>query len=513
MTGGSGRRENLSLPTAPVIIAAVCGSEREALSLAPVTSAAAAGPYSDHMKILTVAMGRRAASGAAEILGFTPEYILPGVLRHRQPEPMHLGRIAHAVAPLLEELQPDVVAVAGDSWVPAAVALIGGYRGYSIAHVGAGVRRLPYSPPRGRSRRVPLKRPKAADVYADYEGLPPAHRSLHRRLLASSSYLHMAPTAPAAANLIKEGVPPEAVHVTGHPFMDAMELLRRELDPGGVTAAVGAGSRTPLVVSMEQPAAPETVIGVCRAVRRVVRRYPHLLAVFELPRCKISARLVTRYLGDEISAVIVPPLGCLQRWSLLGRSVCAITTGGPLEEEGPYFGVPVLVAADATDRPELAELGFTAIVGTDGRRLEAKMAAVFGRGYSRRPRGDTPPGGRLRGDTPPGGRLRGDAAGDPIQRSGSPGAGADRFHRAGASGGNPETGAGSSSPGRSQPRSGGGRRWSFGADRRHGPLTPGEAGGRHPYGDGEASRRILQAVLHSRGLAPKPAPFAHIGRS
>lgn len=415
MTGGSGRRENLSLPTAPVIIAAVCGSEREALSLAPVTSAAAAGPYSDHMKILTVAMGRRAASGAAEILGFTPEYILPGVLRHRQPEPMHLGRIAHAVAPLLEELQPDVVAVAGDSWVPAAVALIGGYRGYSIAHVGAGVRRLPYSPPRGRSRRVPLKRPKAADVYADYEGLPPAHRSLHRRLLASSSYLHMAPTAPAAANLIKEGVPPEAVHVTGHPFMDAMELLRRELDPGGVTAAVGAGSRTPLVVSMEQPAAPETVIGVCRAVRRVVRRYPHLLAVFELPRCKISARLVTRYLGDEISAVIVPPLGCLQRWSLLGRSVCAITTGGPLEEEGPYFGVPVLVAADATDRPELAELGFTAIVGTDGRRLEAKMAAVFGRGYSRRPReaafGGIRPREAAFGEMPPG--IRSSEAGPP----------------------------------------------------------------------------------------------------
>lgn len=453
MTGGLRRRTDGNRSSeSPIVIAAVCGSEREALSLAPVTSAAAGGTHPQPIKILTVAMGRRAASGAGDILGFTPEYILPGPSRRRLPEPMHLGRIAHAVAPLLEELQPHVVAVAGDGWVPAAVALLGGYRDYSIVHVGAGMRHPPGRRSPGRGGGAALPPAETPDVYADYDGLPPGHRSLHRRLLASASALHMAPTAPAAANLLKEGVGPGAVHVTGHPIIDAMDLLRRELDPGGVAAAVGAGSRTPVLVSIERPAAPDAVINVCRAVRRVMKRTPSALAVVELPRCKISARLITRYLGDETCAVIVPPLGCLQRWSLLRRSRCAITTGGPLEEEGPYFGVPVLVAAAATDRPELAELGLTSMVGDAGPDLAAALASVFERGRRnrRQPR-------RQR----PGGLFRGEHAG-------------------------------------ARPRR---------------PLPPGEAARRHPYGDGRASRRILQAILYSRGLAPKPAPFAGIARS
>ena len=54
---------------------------------------------------------------------------------------------------------------------------------------------------------------------------------------------------------------------------------------------------------------------------------------------------------------------------LMKRSYLILTDSGGIQEEGPTFGVPVLVLRDVTERPEAVEAGTAKLVGTDRSRI------------------------------------------------------------------------------------------------------------------------------------------------
>ena len=51
--------------------------------------------------------------------------------------------------------------------------------------------------------------------------------------------------------------------------------------------------------------------------------------------------------------------------NFLSKSYLVLTDSGGIQEEAPYFGVPVLVMRDTTERPEGVEAGTLKIVGTN----------------------------------------------------------------------------------------------------------------------------------------------------
>jgi UDP-N-acetylglucosamine 2-epimerase (non-hydrolysing) len=54
---------------------------------------------------------------------------------------------------------------------------------------------------------------------------------------------------------------------------------------------------------------------------------------------------------------------------LLGDARLVVTDSGGIQEEAPYLGVPVLVAREATERPEALRDGAVELVGHDHDRL------------------------------------------------------------------------------------------------------------------------------------------------
>ena len=54
---------------------------------------------------------------------------------------------------------------------------------------------------------------------------------------------------------------------------------------------------------------------------------------------------------------------------LMQRCTLILSDSGGVQEEGPAFGLPVLVLRDTTERPEGVEAGTAKLVGTDKERI------------------------------------------------------------------------------------------------------------------------------------------------
>ena len=62
--------------------------------------------------------------------------------------------------------------------------------------------------------------------------------------------------------------------------------------------------------------------------------------------------------------VLLEPLSYPEFVYLMRKSVLILTDSGGIQEEAPFFNVPVLVFRDTTERPEGIEAGTLRLVGT-----------------------------------------------------------------------------------------------------------------------------------------------------
>lgn len=349
------------------------GSPREALALAPVVKACRSQPRL--LQVTTAAVGDAAllAEPALAVLGLTTDYTLPVDFLQGAAPQQRLVQVLEAVAPFLAEQEPHMTLVAGDGWTAAAVALLGGYRRILLAHVDAGRRYY-------RSGRPAHRRPPGGAA-------GPGPAEFHHRLLAAGAHLHLAATALARGNLLRAGVPPEAIFLTGSPLVDAALQFktgsagiagRGEQDPVPGPGLWAGGRRLVVALVDHEHVDGDSLTEFYRGLGRAARESPGDLFVVEEPDRRELQPLAVRHLAGSAGIKVVPPMTYERRWRLLAGAYCAVTLGGSMEEEGPCFGIPVLIMAGGTSRPEMVELGGSRLTGGTAQGLARQLTALLG---------------------------------------------------------------------------------------------------------------------------------------
>src|SRR5690606_15288677 len=122
-----------------------------------------------------------------------PDYDL-NIMAPRQSLTHITTKVLDGLAAVLEEVQPDLVLVHGDTTTSFAAALAAFYRQIAVGHVEAGLRTY--------------------DKYAPYP------EEMNRQLVGVLADLHFAPTAWAAENLRREQKPEARIWVTGNTVID-----------------------------------------------------------------------------------------------------------------------------------------------------------------------------------------------------------------------------------------------------------------------------------------------------
>lgn len=316
-------------------IQVVIGTRPEAIKMAPVVKALRAiGPRAgiatrlvstgQHGSLLTEALAAFDVSLDADM----------GLMRPGQSPTALAGRMLLALDAGLATDRPDMLVVHGDTTTGFAAGLAGFYSGIPVVHVEAGL----------RSFRLDSPFPE----------------EFHRQAIARLASLHFAPSAEAVNNLLAEGVPADAIVLTGSTALDAAREIMRGATarPAGGTVIVTAHRRE------NRPAMP----GLMQAVGRLAARHPERR--FLLPMHP-AVRDAAMYLPSLPNLEVVGPMPYREFLPELAACDLVVTDSGGIQEEAAYLGRPALLLRDATERPESVEAGLARLVGTSAHAIIA----------------------------------------------------------------------------------------------------------------------------------------------
>ena len=239
---------------------------------------------------------------------------------------------------VLEEENPDVVLVHGDTSTPFAAALACFYLQIPVGHVEAGLR--------------------THDIYS------PWPEEFNRQAVDIVSEYYFAPTEVSKKNLIDEGKPAEKIYVTGNTGIDALATTVRE-DYGHEVLDWAAGSRLILITAHRRENQGDPMHRMFRAIRRVMDEHPDVKAVYPIHMNPVVRKAAHEELDGCDRLRIIDPLEVLDFHNFLARSYLVLTDSGGIQEEAPGLGKPVLVMRDTTERPEGVAAGTLRLVGTD----------------------------------------------------------------------------------------------------------------------------------------------------
>jgi UDP-N-acetylglucosamine 2-epimerase (non-hydrolysing) len=326
----------------------VLGTRPEAIKMAPLVAHLAAEPAHFSPRLVVTAQHREMVDQALAVFGLVPDRDL-NLMQPGQTLPDLTCRVLTAMTAVLEEEQPDLVLVQGDTTTVLATALAAFYQQIPVGHVEAGLRT--------RNR---------------YDPFP---EEMNRRLTAPLAALHFAATPQARENLLRESIPAETIYVTGNPVIDALQRIAAQTPPPLAEvvpeAALAEGQRLLLVTAHRRENWGEPLRHICQALRRLAETYPQVQVVYALHRNPVVREAAREVLQGCARVHLIEPPDYAAFVHLMKRAYLILTDSGGLQEEAPALGVPVLVLRRTTERPEGIAAGTARLVGTDPEAIVA----------------------------------------------------------------------------------------------------------------------------------------------
>ncbi len=259
---------------------------------------------------------------------------------------------------VLASFKPDVVLVHGDTATTFAASVAAYYQQIPVAHVEAGLR--------------------TGNIYSPWpeEG--------NRKLTGALATFHFAPTETSRGNLLREGVDPKSIVITGNTVIDALLQVVAKLDTDAELLTQFA-SRFPflhperklvLVTGHRRESFGGGFERICQALVDTARRFPDMEIVYPVHLNPNVREPVNRLLAGIDNVHLIEPLDYLPFVYLMNQAYLILTDSGGIQEEAPSLGKPVLVMRDTTERPEAVEAGTVKLVGTDVAAITSAIATL-----------------------------------------------------------------------------------------------------------------------------------------
>ena len=265
-----------------------------------------------------------------------PDYDL-SVMKDKQTLFDITTNILNGIGRILDEVQPDVVLVHGDTSTTFVTALACFYKQIPVGHVEAGLRTY--------------------DIYSPYP------EEFNRQAVGIISKYNFAPTELAKKHLLDEGKDPASIYVTGNTVIDAMQHTvvedyhHPELDWVG-------NDRMIFITAHRRENLGQPMHNMFRAIRRVLNEHPDVKAIYPIHMNPVVRKAADEELGDCEQIHIIDPIEVFDCHNFEARCYLCLTDSGGIQEECPSYGKPVLVMRDTTERPEGVEAGTLKLVGT-----------------------------------------------------------------------------------------------------------------------------------------------------
>lgn len=337
----------------------VFGTRPEAIKMAPLVKGLQA--CKDLQTVVCVtAQHREMLDQVLRLFDIVPEHDL-NIMKPGQDLFDITGNILSGLKTVFQQERPDLVLVHGDTTTTLATSLAAYYSRIAVGHVEAGLR--------------------TGNKHA------PFPEEMNRKLTGALADIHFAPTPASQANLLREGVAADTIHVTGNTVIDALLAVVDKLRNDPVLQAEFAqrfsfldpGKRLVLVTGHRRENFGEGFQNICNALADIAAEHADVQVLYPVHlnpnvRQPVNDILAARGLAN---VHLIDPVDYLPFVYLMDRAYIIVTDSGGIQEEAPSLGKPVLVMRDTTERPEAVEAGTVQLVGTSREKIVAEAGRLL----------------------------------------------------------------------------------------------------------------------------------------
>ncbi len=341
----------------------IFGTRPEAIKLAPLILEFKKNTDFE-VNVCVTAQHREMLDQVLEIFEIIPDVDL-NLMQPNQTLSKLTAKVITSVDVYLENYQPDLIFVQGDTTTVFAVSLVAFYKKIRIAHVEAGLR-----------------------TWNKYSPFP---EEINRVLTSRLADFHFAPTETSKENLLREGINGKDIFITGNTVIDALFLAKEKIEndfpaiPGLAPDIFENGNKNVLITGHRRENFGRGFEQICEAVANLAQEFPDVNFIYPVHLNPNVQKPVNKYLSHQKNIYLINPLGYLPFVAVMYKSDIVLTDSGGVQEEAPSFGKPVLVMRENTERPEAVTAGTVKLVGTDSEKIfsEVKTLLTNSAAYSR----------------------------------------------------------------------------------------------------------------------------------
>lgn len=340
----------------------VFGTRPEAIKMCPLAKELQKDKTNFETIVCVTAQHREMLDQVLHLFDIKPDYDL-NIMKQGQDLYDITSRVLLGMRDVLQEVQPDIVLVHGDTTTSTAAALAAFYQQIPVGHVEAGLR--------------------THNIYS------PWPEEMNRQITTRVASLHLAPTQLSKQNLLEEGVAEDKIWVVGNTVIDALHIVLKQIKENKMIeqeiqlmlSSMGVSTslfsewkqekrRLVLITGHRRENFGEGFIHICKAIRTLAEQYPSVDFVYPMHlnpnvRKPIAELFGVNYRETYSNVYLIEPIDYLPFVYMMNHSSIVLTDSGGIQEEAPGLGKPVLVMRDTTERPEAVSAGTVKLVGTD----------------------------------------------------------------------------------------------------------------------------------------------------
>ncbi|HJC25619.1 MAG TPA: UDP-N-acetylglucosamine 2-epimerase (non-hydrolyzing) [Candidatus Eisenbergiella merdavium] len=320
-------------------VLSIFGTRPEAIKMCPLIKKL---EQCDEIENLVCVTGqhRQMLDQVLDIFSIRPDYDL-NLMKDRQTLTTITTSVLSALETLLKQASPDLVLVHGDTTTSSAAALAAFYQQIPVGHVEAGLRTY--------------------DIYS------PFPEEMNRKIISQIAELFFAPTVKNRQNLERENIR-KNVFVTGNTVIDAFQYTIKEnyrYKNEALRLLTFEKKRYILMTAHRRENLGIPLANICRSVLRLVQDHSDVEVIYPVHLNPAVRETVFQIMGDEPRIHLIDPIDVEDMHNIMSKSYLVMTDSGGLQEEGPHFGIPVVVLRTETERPEAVEAGTVVVSGTE----------------------------------------------------------------------------------------------------------------------------------------------------
>jgi UDP-N-acetylglucosamine 2-epimerase (non-hydrolysing) len=246
------------------------------------------------------------------------------------------GNILIAAEKVLIKEKPDAVLILGDT-------------NSSIAGVIA------------RRMKIPIYHMEAGNRCFDLN----VPEETNRRIIDHISDFNLVYTEHARRNLLREGIHPRRIYLTGSPIREVIDAYLDKIRKSDILKKLGLDEKKYFIVSMHREENVEIrshLTALLEALNDLAKEYGLPMIVSTHPRTRKKIEKMPKS-AFHSHLQFLKPFGYLDYMNLQLNSFCVISDSGTISEESAMLAFPAVTVRNAMERPEAMDTGNIILTG------------------------------------------------------------------------------------------------------------------------------------------------------